>query len=479
MIPKVFGVFFLLIFGISVAAIAATPAGTTIEGQTEYRYSGQVKYSDISTIEVAQEYGLTFSPTDSAGSITPEGTYYFPHRITNVGNGSDLVTFGLNNVTPEGWSAQLIVDENFNQVHELSETTQVPTQVAISEDAIYDFFLALTAPSQESTGEATVTVTSEGNDGSGYYGSNGLFYGGDDLVAATDTATVSIEAGLLSNLHIYRNDANKDIYLTWEGGAADVYYITGSYEASFSGSSVEAYGATSPWTSSQITAQDGNIRYYRVTAAGFADAYAPETVGKFDMTMYELSNFSSTPLEIDPLSANSLNNVLGTQLTPGINPSKADLIYSYTNEAWYQAYLRISIGWIGTLTIFNQDKGYWIKVNEGNPQNILTYVGEVSQAASREVTLNQGFTLVGNNYPSTVALDNTGLDNVLTAGTNPSNSDRIYCYIANASGGTWKQAYLRTGIGWIGTLTDLEPGRAYWAYKQASGNETWQYPRPY
>jgi len=475
-IPRIFLCILIIILGTAFPVLSSTKAGTTIESSAELRYGTTVYYSAVSTVEVAQMFGLTLTPTDSAGSITPEGTIYFPHRVENVGNGSDLVTFHLFNVTPEGWSGQLIVDDNFNQVHDPTENTQVPTQVAIAEDAIYDFFLALTAPSTESTGEGTVTVTSEGNDGSGFYGANGLFYGGDDLVLSTDTATVTSAAR--SGLFIHRDDASGDIYLTWEGGAADIHYIEVSYEASFAGSSVEAYNVTSPWTSEAIAAQDGNTRYYRIAAAGTSN-YTPEHVGKLDMTMFQLFNMTSTLLEITPTGANSLNEVLGTQLTPGLNPSNSDLIYTYTNAAWYQAYLRSGVGWLGTLTTFNQDKGYWIKVNEGNPQNILTYVGEVSQAASREVQLDQDFTLVGNNYPSTVDLDNTGLDNVLTAGSNPSNSDRIYCYIASGTGGQWLQAYLRSGVGWVGTLANLEPGRAYWIYKQAAGTETWYYPKPY
>jgi hypothetical protein len=150
-IPRVFFIGLILTLGIVAPVFSSTKAGTTIESAAEIRYGTTVYFTEVSTVEVAQMFGLTLTPTDSAGTITPEGTYYFPHRVENVGNGSDLATFTLSNITPEGWSAQLIVDENFNQIHEPTENTTVPAQVPIAEDAIYDFFLALTA-STEGTG---------------------------------------------------------------------------------------------------------------------------------------------------------------------------------------------------------------------------------------------------------------------------------------------------------------------------------------
>jgi len=475
---------FLLVF-CAPSSSAITQSGSTIEGYTEVFYEGGAATSEITSTEVIQIYGVTMTPTDSAASVETNATYYFPHYIENRGNGTDKFTFTLDNITPEGWSAELIVDDDMNSVHDGTETTTVPAYVYLAEEATYYFFLALTAGATEVEGAARVTVTTEVNDGPGFYGANGIFYGDNDLVSATDTATASAGAAL-SGLHIARDDSSGDITLTWEGGAADVYYLETTFEAAFyntpevSSASIEAINVTSPWTSEAISAQDGVTRYYRVTTTGSSDeGFAPEVVGKFDMDTFQLFNLISGPLDIVPPDENTLNDILGTQLTAGTNPGNGDRIYSYVSGGWQQSYLRVSTGWTGTLASFEVDNGYWIKVTEGNPQNILTLVGEVSSAASREVQLVQAYNMVGNGYPETVALNDTGLDAVLTAGTNPGNADKIYEYIATPTGSSWKQAYLRAGTGWLGTLTHLTPGKGYWIYKQASGTVTWYYPRPY
>lgn len=503
MIPKVFGVFLTLIFGISIASFSATSAGTDIEGQTEYRYSDQVKLSNINTLEVDQEFGLTLVPTDSTGSITPEGTYYFPHRVSNVGNGSDLVTFSLNNITPEGWSAQLIVDENFNQVHDPSETTPVPTQAAISEDAIYDFFLALTAPSSESTGEATVTITSEGNDGDGYYGSNGIFYGGVDTVEATDTA--SVEGGALWGLYIHRNDSSGAISLTWEGGAADVYYITGSYEAGFSGSSVEAYNVTSPWISSQITAQDGETRYYRVTAAGFADAYAPETVGKFDAAV--IVGISQMSLPLVPYT-NNLSEVIGTQVTGASNAYDADRVWKYNPAVQGEFDIAWLVGGVGppydgqwytgnnpTTMTLGADEGFIVQIRQGHSATYITFTGQVSDT-NRTISISKGMNFVGTCFPVSVPLgdqsgsgDSNLWESGATGANNAYDADRVWRYNP-AIQGEYDIAWLvdnvsptYNGLWYTGnnpTTIKLDPGKGYWIQvRDAHSAFTWTYKKPY
>jgi hypothetical protein len=235
---------------------------------------------------------------------------------------------------------------------------------------------------------------------------------------------------------------------------------------------------TSPWTSGVITAQDGSIRYYRIATAGTSN-YADEHVGKFDINTYDEFNLTSIPFFISPESANDIDVVLGFQLTSGTTPFNSDLCYNYSGGGWLQAYLRTGSGWIGTLEKYETDKGYWIKILTGHQDKIVTFVGEVSSASSREVNLVQDYNLVGSAYPVPVDINSSGLDQVLTAGTAPFNSDRIYAYTNNGTSETWEQSYLRSGVGWVGTVQTLDPGRGYWIYKQASGTVTWYYPKPY
>jgi len=386
-----------------------------------------------------------------------------------------MVSFAIVDVTPEGWSAILIYDSNMNAIYDagtdviIGEFTREPR----SEESAYYFFVALSSPvTAEETGMATFRVTSEANDGPAYFGTNGVLYGGDDEIEIIDKASPA-----LTNLSIYRDDATGDIILSWDGGSADVYYLT-EFSTDDAYVSLEASNVASPYVCQDIKAQDGKSRYWRIAIPEFKKLN-PDYAGKFDFQLYELFNYVSTPLEIVPATANSLDDVLGTQLTAGTDPNNADLIYSYVNGEWKQAFLKTGYGWLGILETFDADKGYSIKINEGNPKKMLTLVGNVSITASREVELVQEFNLVGHTYPIVVDLDDTELDQVLTSGTTPSNSDRIYVYITSDTGGEWKQAFLKTGEGWVGTLNGFSPGRSYWIYKQAAGSVTWFYPKPY
>jgi hypothetical protein len=98
----------------------------------------------------------------------------------------------------------------------------------------------------------------------------------------------------------------------------------------------------------------------------------------------------------------------------------------------------------------------------------------VPTAETKAINLVNGFNFVGSVYPSAVDLDDSGLASVLTSGSSPATADLVYSY----QNGTWLQAYLKTGVGFMGSLTSISPGYGYWIYKQGAA-ATWYYPRPY
>jgi hypothetical protein len=467
-----FSLFLAALFGARPSFAIGTSAGTPIESYAELYYGSLIVTSEVSTIEVFQTYGLLINPTSSAGTVESGQAVYFPHVVGNVGNKSDRVTFSLSNTTPAIWSSALIVDDNMNSIHEEGETTAVPGSVVLSEDASYYFFVVMSVPlSGEGTGSTTLTATAEGSDGGSFYGANGVLYGGDDLVSATDIATAEVPA--LYDLRIIRDDATGKIMLTWGGGNADIYYIQGSYEANFSGSVIEANNV-SPVYTVEGTAQDGVNRYYRVTKATITNGFAKDTAMKYDLYFPVDFKLVSIPEKYTGEADSDLDVLVGTQLTGGTLPKNADKIYSFQVGTWKQAYLKSGTGWSGSLAGLTGDKAAWVQILDGHSPKTVTFVGLVPTADAIAIHLDTGYNFVGSVYPVDVDLDNSGLSAVLTPGDVPKNADKVYSF----QDGAWKQAYLKTGVGFMGSLTYFSPGRGYWIYKQG-GSATWNYPRPY
>ena len=453
------------------AVYAQTPAGTVIESFAEISHSYGSSSSEVTIVIVDQMYGTTMEPVSISKYGTPDATYYFSHNIENVGNGTDNMRFHFQVATPAAWSFSLIKDDDGNGSHDAEEVTPLSNPLVLSEEGLINFFVVITVPSAEFggiTGEARLIATGEVDDGGTYIGADGTIYGGPDTVEIVDTLELS---AFLAELEGIRFDATDNILLEWQGGAADIHYIEGTYEASFAGSSIEASSVTSPFTL-EVSAQDGITRFYRISIPG-TSSFLTETIAKVDIELNPVITLTSLPIVFASSEYSALGNVIGNQLTGGTVPKNADTMYSFQGGVWKQAFLKTGDGWTGTLTNFDPDVGAWIKIQSGHPSGYLTYLGLVS-TASREITLDTGVNLVGSAYPVEVDLNDSGLAAALTAGTVPKNSDTIYSF----EGGTWMQAYLKSGVGFVGTLTKFKPGRGYWIKKQGA-QEIWYYSRPY
>ncbi len=174
---------FYLLFTSLAAFAVGTVAGTGITvPSAEVRSDTNIGYSNPLSFTVSQDHGMTLITPEVMGTVSPNQTYYFPFTLTNVGNGSDIYSFELSG-TKDKWSSTLIKDDNANGIYDPTENTPVPSSIPLSEDATYKLFLALTAPQfavTTETGYTTLKVLDQVNDGSGYYGANGVFYGGPD-----------------------------------------------------------------------------------------------------------------------------------------------------------------------------------------------------------------------------------------------------------------------------------------------------------
>jgi hypothetical protein len=184
-----------LLFNCSASAIGTVAGTNIVVGRAAVYHDFRVDYSNELSLFVAQGYGLNLATPEGTRPVPPGGSCYFPYTLTNVGNGSDIYSLRLSDTTSR-WSSTLVKDENYNGIRDPSENTPAESEVILAEDASYYFFVVLTAPSsatatKEESGATTFYVSGKVNDGTGYYGANGLFYGGPDNASSLNSARVT------------------------------------------------------------------------------------------------------------------------------------------------------------------------------------------------------------------------------------------------------------------------------------------------
>jgi flagellar hook assembly protein FlgD len=156
-------------------------------------HDNRVDYSNEISVAVGQYFGVTLSTSEGRGQVAPGGSYYCPHTIANIGNGSDLYKMELSDTTSR-WTSTLIKDENQNGIHDSSENTPVPNEVPLAEDANYMFFVVLTAPIDaviDSIGSVKFKVSGLAAASVPYQGANGIIYGGPDTANSLVSAQVT------------------------------------------------------------------------------------------------------------------------------------------------------------------------------------------------------------------------------------------------------------------------------------------------
>jgi hypothetical protein len=467
------------------ACHAITPAGISIESQAELYYGASIITSETTVTTVEQMYGITIevpalSETDVSGI-----THYFPHSLTNLGNGSDQISFYFKVATPEDWGFSLIKDDSPpNGVHDPGETATLENPLPIGEEGLIRFFIAAAVPTGETpgtTGEAYLVATSEVSDGGFYIGANGTIYGGPDTAEADDILTV----GGLVNPKINRGDITGEIYITWTGGTADILYISTTFDATFANATTEAYSATSPYYCS-VEAKDGKIRYYKIKLSGRSDP-EPQILGKFDVPVRVGMNELSYPVI---QNANNPATLAGRQLTGASNAASADRIWKYNPTvagsyeiAWLATTGKWYTGSSPTTVKIGTDEGFKAEIKTGHPATNLSMVGEVS-SSGRTIEVIAGMNFAGSCFPVKVSLEATNLwQSGLTGASNAAAADRIWKFNPTVAG-SYEIAWLATTGKWyIGSkLTTMEvvPGYGFWIDVRAGHSGfSWKYKKPY
>lgn len=193
----------LIVFSCSLLCAALLPAsaclavgisaGTEISTEAEVSWSGHQATVKSPVILVEQIHGLALLTKETSASLAAGSTFYSPHALANIGNGSEMFHLSLSGTTDD-FVSSLIWDANGDGLHEEGETDAVPPDILLAEDASYNFFVALTSPLRAPKGLKGKTVfkaACAGVDGDAYIGADGRTYGGPDSAASTVRLTVS------------------------------------------------------------------------------------------------------------------------------------------------------------------------------------------------------------------------------------------------------------------------------------------------
>lgn len=160
---------------------------------TSLFYKGGVLILDQPPIHINKIYGLNLSPENSTVT-SGDRSIFFPHKVENLGNTSYVINIAISSFSKaKGWKAELIRDENANDIHEESEKTTLTSTQELGEGSTVHFFVKLTSPDDIKSGNsgfAVVQVSGRLKDGEGYIGYNGIKYGGPDEAESTDTVFV-------------------------------------------------------------------------------------------------------------------------------------------------------------------------------------------------------------------------------------------------------------------------------------------------
>jgi uncharacterized repeat protein (TIGR01451 family) len=146
-----------LVFGTRTAYAAGTPAGTVIKNAASMTYkdlSGNnfpTLYSDTVSVTVEQVAGVTLTPTGSLQYSSDSMYVYFPHTVTNTGNGTDSYT--ITSADSASWSPTILFDANGNGVLDGGENTVVSNITNLAADAEYKVIIRLFVPYGTTSGK--------------------------------------------------------------------------------------------------------------------------------------------------------------------------------------------------------------------------------------------------------------------------------------------------------------------------------------
>lgn len=213
--------------------------------------------------------------------------------------------------------------------------------------------------------------------------------------------------------------------------------------------------------------------------SGAIESGPSNTVGFWKLEVYHEFTQVSFPLLPDN---KTLNNVLGDQLTGGLNPEDSDQVLRWdpaTGQFQMCWYSTTTGNWEGDFSELSEAESYWIYVQSDHPatQTVVTY-GNVVEAPSYNMgQIALGYNAVGSVWAVPASISQAGL-NGFEGGLYLFLSDLIMSY--DAQTGRYFYAWMDDDSLWQGNLTELEPLRGYWIYVAPghTGFNWSNYPQP-
>lgn len=253
------------------------------------------------------------------------------------------------------------------------------------------------------------------------------------------------------------------------------------------------------WDDTQFVTANEKESYYTVKAVKDGQPiFEFEPVGAYDVLMHTGLNLVSLPL----LPADStLHTVFGEQLTGGESSTTADQIRVWNGEEYeiywyyegpvvqYKGKLISSKSGLESGLKLDPNRSFWVKIQDGHKDTVVTFTGRVPLDSNRVITLAQGFNFVGSCYPSVVSLKDTELyqDGVVRGDVGSGRADIVRAWVDS----TWVSAWVIDGTGteldgtWMDqsgrneSTIQFRPGEGYLIWiKGDNPNKVWTYPNP-
>lgn len=154
----------VVLLGTTNAFAAGTASGTVIKNVASMTYRDltgtlfPILYSDTASVTVEQVAGVTLTPTGSLQYSSDSMYVYFPHTVTNTGNGTD--TYTMSSADSASWSPTILFDANGNGVWDSGEITTVPSISGLAADSTYKIIVRLFVPNGVVSGKLDTIRTS-------------------------------------------------------------------------------------------------------------------------------------------------------------------------------------------------------------------------------------------------------------------------------------------------------------------------------
>lgn len=272
--------FAVLLAVLSLSAHAAPPpAGTSISNQASATYSDasgveRTVTSNMVQTTVTQVYSLTLT-ANGAQAATPGSVVYYPHTLTNTGNGSD--TFNLSGASGTTAFAmtnvQIFADNGSGQPVGTAITSSGP----LAAGASFKFIVVGTVPVAATSGQTnaiTVTAASAGDTSKTATNTDTTTVTGNAVVTLTKAISVASGApgsGPYTYTLTYTNTGNSDatavaltdilpVGMTYVAGSAR-WSVTGATALSDSG------GAAGAAPNTLVSSYTGGTRTLQATLA--------------------------------------------------------------------------------------------------------------------------------------------------------------------------------------------------------------------